>query len=169
MRARLLVILLPLFAVGGCLKNPEPTERQQEAQIEQLMSRWAQALENRDIDGIMSIYLPGNELVAYDVIPPLAYRGTDTYRRDYEAFLKQYKGPVKVEFHDVHVVAGPTVAFSYGLEKLSGTLVGGTHSEVWIRFTEGYRHQGRRWYAIHDHASVPVDFATGKARFDLKP
>jgi hypothetical protein len=28
---------------------------------------------------------------------------------------------------------------------------------------------GGRWYAIHDHVSVPVDLATGKAITNLKP
>ena len=169
MRARLLIILMSCVAAGGCLQNEPPSQRDPKAEIQQLLAGWAQAFEKRDIDGIMSIYLPGDELVAYDVVPPLAYRGTASYRRDYEEFLKQYKGPVRVEFRDLQIVAGPQVAFSHGLEKFSGTLADGKPSEVWMRFTEGYRRVNGRWYAVHDHISVPVDFATGKAQLDLKP
>jgi ketosteroid isomerase-like protein len=150
------------------MKNPEPSD-QAENQIKQLLDRWAQAFEKRDIDGIMSLYLPGNELVAYDIVPPLAYRGSAAYRRDYEEFFKQYKGPVHVEFRDLRIVAGSDVAFAYGLERMTGTLVDGKPSELWIRVTEGYRMVNGRWYAVHDHISVPVDFASGKAALDLKP
>jgi ketosteroid isomerase-like protein len=151
------------------MKNPEPSTQQRQEQIRQLIDRWAQAFEKRDVNGVMSIYLPGNDLIAFDIIPPLAYRGSGSYRRDYEDFFKQYKGPLHVEFGDVHIVAGNSVAFSYGLEKISGTLVDGTPSEVWVRFTEGYRYQNDRWYAVHDHISVPAELTTGKARLDLKP
>lgn len=170
MQAKLLPVFVAGLLVGGCFKEPPRDDAAQgRQQIRQLLDGWAQAFEKRDVDGIMSIYLPGNEMVAYDVVPPLAYRGTAAYRRDYEDFFKQYKGPVRVEFRDLHVVAGSDVAFAFGLERMTGTLADGTPSDIWVRVTEGYRRVKGRWYAVHDHISVPVDFASGKAALDLRP
>jgi ketosteroid isomerase-like protein len=55
------------------------------------------------------------------------------------------------------------------LERMSGTLNGGEKSDIWMRATSGLRKMGGRWYIVHDHISVPADFATGKAVLDLKP
>jgi ketosteroid isomerase-like protein len=52
---------------------------------------------------------------------------------------------------------------------MSGTLKGGEEFDTWVRLTECYRKHNGHWLAIHDHISVPVDLATGKADFTLKP
>ena len=44
-----------------------------EAEIRVLLDRWAKAFET--IDGIMSNYAPGDAVVAYDIAPPLQYKG----------------------------------------------------------------------------------------------
>lgn len=140
-----------------------------EAEIRRLLDNWAKAFHSRDLGGIMSIYEPGQSLIAYDIVPPLRYTGFDAYKKDYQEFLDQFQGPVTVEFGDLTIVAGDSVAFSHGLERMSGTLKNGEKFDSWVRFTEGYRKTNGKWHAIHDHISVPVDMASGKAVFDLKP
>jgi ketosteroid isomerase-like protein len=39
----------------------------------------------------------------------------------------------------VTVIAGDTVAFSRGLERVTGTLKNGQKFDAWMRFTECYR------------------------------
>jgi ketosteroid isomerase-like protein len=140
-----------------------------EAEIRQLLDRWAKAFHARDLNGIMSIYMPGHGLVAYDIVPPLQYKGFEAYKRDYQDFLEQFQGVIGVEIRDLSIVAGDRVAFSHGLERLTGTLKNGQKVDSWVRFTEGYRKINGHWFAIHDHISVPVDLDTGKAALDLKP
>src|SRR5271167_3222627 len=93
-----------------------------EAQILQLLDRWVKAFQSRDLDGIMSIYEPGADLVAYDVVPPLQYTGFDAYKKDYQEFLDQFQGAIDVEFRGLNITAGDNVAFSRGLERVTGTL-----------------------------------------------
>ena len=140
-----------------------------EAEIRQLLDRWAKAFRARDVTGIMSVYAPGNSVVAYDIVPPLQYVGYDAYRKDYEEFLAQYDGPIDLEFRELRVVAGDDVAFIHSLERISGTLKNGQKSEMWIRATSGLRKISGRWLIVHDHISAPVDFETGKAALNLKP
>src|SRR5947209_15928874 len=72
-----------------------------DAEIKSLYQAWAKAFEARDIDGIMAIYAPGDEVIAYDVVPPLQYKGKDAYRKDYVEFLSQYEGSIHVEYQDM--------------------------------------------------------------------
>jgi ketosteroid isomerase-like protein len=67
------------------------------------------------------------------------------------------------------VFAGDTVAFSRGLQHVTGTFKNGKKFDSWTRFTECYRKSKGHWLAIHDHISVPVDLDSGKALLDLKP
>lgn len=152
-----------------CVRSsPTATDRNQ-AEIRQLIQHWTKAFEAKNINEVMSIYAPGDEIVAFDIVPPLQYRGRDAYRKDYQAFFDQYQGPLHVEYREVKITAGDTVAFSHGLERISGTLKNGHNSDVWVRFTECYRKIDGRWRAVHDHISVPANFETGKAELSLQP
>lgn len=172
MRIRLaLMPALMLLASCGSVARQQPASEAQaaEAGIKAVLATWEDAFKRKDLDGVMSLYHPGPSLVAFDVVPPLAFRGTDSYRRDYAEFFKQFSGPLTVEQRDVQIVTGTDIAFAFGLEKMGGTLINGGPTEIWVRFTEGFRKIDGRWYAVHEHISVPADLATGKARLDLHP
>ena len=138
-------------------------------EIRQLLDRWTTAFRARDVNGIMSIYEPGQALVAYDIVAPLQYTGFEAYKKDYQKFLDQFQSPIDIEIRDLSIVAGDTVAFSRGLERMSGILKNGEKFDAWVRFTECYRKTKGHWLAIHDHISVPVDLDSGKAMLNLKP
>ena len=163
-----LLTLAMVCAVLLCVPKGR-TAAKDEAEIRQLLDRWAKAMHARDLDGIMSIYEPGPGLVAYDVVAPLQYKGFDAYKKDYQEFIGQFQGPIDVSYPDVEIMAGDSVAFSHGLERMTGTLKGGDKFDAYVRFTECYRKTNGRWLAIHDHISVPVDLETGKALLNLKP
>jgi hypothetical protein len=44
-----------------------------EAEIRQLLDRWAKAVRSKDLPAVMSIYEPGEGPIAYDIVPPLQY------------------------------------------------------------------------------------------------
>jgi uncharacterized protein (TIGR02246 family) len=161
--------LLMVFA--SCYRTPsaatDATRIQDhgEAEIRQWLDRFAKAFGARDVNAIMALYAP--DLVAYDIVPPLQYVGRDSYRKNYEEFLAQYKGPLDIEYRDLHIFAGGDIAFAATLERISGTLLNGEKSTVWVRVTSGFRKIDETWFDIHDHVSVPTDFATGKSKLDL--
>ena len=148
---------------------PARTAANDVVEIRQLLDRWATAFHARDLNGIMSIYEQGQALVSYDIVAPLQYTGLEAYKKDYQEFLDQFQSPIDIEVRDLSIVAGDTVAFSRGLERMSGTLKNGEKFDTWVRFTECYRKKNGHWLAIHDHISVPVDLETGKALLNLKP
>jgi ketosteroid isomerase-like protein len=140
-----------------------------EAKIRSLLGEWAKAYAAKDAAGVMRMYAPGQELVAYDISPPLQYRGFEAYRKDYQDYFDAYAGPLVVEERDLHVATDGSVGYAFGLERVAGTLKSGDRTDGWSRFTTLFRKIHGRWYAIHDHISVPADLSTGKAALDLKP
>jgi ketosteroid isomerase-like protein len=83
-------------------------------------------------------------------VPPLQYTGFEAYKKDYQEFLEQFQGAIDIEYRDLSIFAGDTVAFSRGLERRSGTLKNGQKLDAGVRFTECYRKTNGRWLAIHD-------------------
>ena len=162
-----MIVLAMCFTVMWTVKGY--AAKSDEAQIRELLDHWAKAFRAHDRNGIMSIYESGNALVAYDLVGPLQFSGSDAYQKDNREFLDQLQGPIDVEMRDLSIATGGSTAFSHGLERISGTMKNGEKLEVWVRFTECYRKSNGQWLAVHDHISVPAGFATGKAALDLKP
>lgn len=138
-------------------------------QIRHLLMQWEKAFRAKDVDAIMSVYAPGEVVVAFDVVPPLAKVGRDAYRQNYEEFFALFSGPLEVELREVRIVAAGDVAFLHCFDRMSGTLQSGEHFDVWLRVTSGLRKIDGEWRIIHDHVSVPIHFETGTAALDLSP
>jgi ketosteroid isomerase-like protein len=172
MNAKLLALCVTASVVTGCRHEGDHREAAEKStkEIRAAYDKWAKAFEAKDVNGVMAMYAPGAALTAYDIVPPLQYKGADAYRKDYTDFFAQFAGPIQVQIADEHIEAGRNVAFAYGLERLTGKLTNGTAVDMWIRWTDGWkRMDDGQWRVVHEHISVPVDMATGKARMDLKP
>ena len=165
-------LLLMLGVVASAqtgTKSRPSTAHENDADIRALYDRWAKVFEARDIDAIMSLYVSGEQLVAYDVVPPLQYQGSDAYRKDYAEFLNQFDGPLHVEYHDLQVFSSGSVGFVHALERFTGKMKNGQAVDMWLRATSGVVKIDGKWLIVHDHISVPADLDTGKALLDLKP
>ncbi len=78
---KLVALSVLTFACISLLWMPKArTAANDEAEIRQLIDRWAKAFRAKDLNAIMSIYQPGQALVAFDVVPPLQYLGSDAYK-----------------------------------------------------------------------------------------
>jgi len=168
MGARLLSICAAGLLVSGCFKE-KPRDQSAEAakQIRQLFDNWAKAFDAKNVDGVMVMYAP--TVTAFDIVPPLQFRGADAYRKDYSEFFGQFSGPVHVETPDMQIQVSGDTAFAYGLERLTGTTTKGDAVDMWLRYTEGLKRIDGEWRVVHEHISVPADMATGKAVMNLKP
>jgi uncharacterized protein (TIGR02246 family) len=138
-----------------------------EAEIRELIGRFANAFRAKDVDGIMSFFAP--EIVSFDILPPLAAVGADMFVKHWEEFFESHEGPIDVEFPDVTIAASDDVAFSYCVHRIKGTLKNGQQTDWWLRWTACYRKTNGKWAIVHEHVSVPADLGTGKALLDLKP
>jgi ketosteroid isomerase-like protein len=113
---------------------------------------WADALRAKDFDRLMDHY--SDDIVVFDVPPPPRKTGKDRYRKDWEAWLGEFKGEIDCEFRDMVINAGDDVAFVSTLSRVFEKQTEG--SGHWVRVTVGLRKTGGRWLAIHEHVSIPA-------------
>jgi uncharacterized protein (TIGR02246 family) len=139
------------------------------AQIRALEGRFAAAVNARDVDAIMKVYVPGESLVVFDVVPPRQYVGAAAYRKDWENFFAMFKGPVKFEISDLDITTDRTLAYSHSIQRVTGTDVNGRAIDLTVRLTDVYRKINGHWLVQHEHVSVPVDLDTGKPDLASKP
>ena len=64
-----------------------------QADIKTLEQRFVDAFKAKDVARIMSVYVPSETLVVFDVVPPRQYVGWNAYKKDWEDFLALFDGP----------------------------------------------------------------------------
>jgi len=136
-------------------------------QILEMLEDWAKKFRARDLDGIMSIYAP--DIVSYDAIAQLQFRGLDVYRKHWEFCLSLSQGPITFEMRDPDITVGNNVAFLHSLNRCGGTDENGEEKASWMRGTICLEKIDGKWKVVHEHYSAPFDLESGKALFDLKP
>jgi len=136
-------------------------------EIRAWIDHWRKAVSAKDVDRVMELYT--EDVVAYDVVPPLQYVGKAAYRADWQQFFYQYESDLHVETRDLHVGGSGEFGYATGLQMISGMLKHGQKSGMWVRFTSLYGKVNGKWLDFHDHVSVPVEIESGKAMLDLKP
>lgn len=121
----------------------------------------------KDIERVLSFYAPN--IVSFDLDPPLGYEGADRKRRAWQAVFARYSGPLGYEVRGLRVTADGELAFVRSLNHVSGTLVGGRASELWVRWTACLQRIEGVWLVVHDHVSIPADLEQGRAMTNLTP
>jgi ketosteroid isomerase-like protein len=138
-----------------------------EAEIHRRLDQALQAIRAMDLEGVKPLFAP--EMVSFDIVPGLRHVGAAAKWKNWADVFTTYRPPLGYEITDLTLTVGDDVAFGRSLNRISGTLGSGTRAEYWVRWTTCWRKIGGSWMIVHDHVSVPVDFATGRAMLDLEP
>jgi len=147
--------------------NDRTSNATSEAEVRALIDKWLSAVRANDLDGIASHYAP--DILAFDAIAQLQFKGVDAYKKHWQACLAVCPGAMTFEIHDLSITAGDDVAFSHCLCWCGGTDENGEEKASWMRMTAGYRKANGKWKVVHEHFSAPFDMESGKALFDLQP
>jgi uncharacterized protein (TIGR02246 family) len=162
-RLAAVAIFLTVGVAGSVFARPSADE----AAIRALHTQYAAALKAKDVDAIMRIYAP--DVLAYDVAPPREHAGAAAYRKDWEAFMSGFKGAPKFEVSDLFVETSGALGWSHSILHVTGTDPAGKPNDITVRVTDIYRKTANGWRIVHEHASVPFDFASGKPDLQSKP
>lgn len=127
------------------------SEREQE--IRDVIEQWRSALEARDLDRMMTDYIP--DVILYDAIPPYKSVGVTAIRQAWESCM-----PHLPDFKSVHrdltVTVTEDMAVVHGLHNFE-TAEPHPCSQSWIRITVCYRRIDGRWRVFHEHVSLPFN------------
>lgn len=140
-----------------------------EAEIKSLLNEWRQCFIDADIDGIIEFY--ADDVVAYDMMPPLSFDGRDSYRGAWErANSGEMKAPWIYETKEQHILIDGDLACVHRLAKCGATSAEtGKVEQGWTRHSMTLQRRDGEWLIVHDHYSVPIDMESGKGLMDLKP
>jgi len=165
----LATLVVAAMALGAAVAlSAQKKAADDKAEIQALEKRFIAAFNARNIAAIMDCYAREG-LFVFDVIPPRQYVGWEAYKKDWEQFLAQYPGPVKIEISDLSVTAEGNIGFGHSIQSGFVTRKNGTKLTAAYRVTDGYRKINGKWLIVHEHVSVPVDLETGKAELLSKP
>jgi uncharacterized protein (TIGR02246 family) len=152
------------------MKAGESKERStgDEAEIRAIIEDYGEGLRNRDADRCVAHY--ADDILQFDLAPPLEYRGKETARKHLSEWFKTFSSPIEVEISGLKISAGADTAFAHVLNHISGTSTNGQKNDHWVRVTIGFRKIDGKWLVTHEHVSVPF-YMDGslRAALDLKP
>jgi ketosteroid isomerase-like protein len=161
--ARAILFVLSIMTFGA------PAWADAGTDIRALEDRFVAAFKAKDVDAIMKLYVPGQALVVFDVVPPRQYVGAAAYRKDWQTFLGNFDGPITVELTDLDIGADRNLAYSHSIQRVAGTDKQGKKLDLTVRVTDVYQKIRGRWFIVHEHVSVPVDLNTDKPDLASKP
>jgi uncharacterized protein (TIGR02246 family) len=156
--------------IGGALSAPSvsASSKSDVDMINALEDKFVAAVNAKDIDAIMSIYVPDESLLVFDLAVPLQYAGAAAYRKNWQDFIATI-GPLKFEVTDFTVAVEGKLAYSHSVHHLTATDSNGQNLDWTVRVSDVYRKINGQWLVIHEHVSVPIDLATSKPDFAAKP
>lgn len=127
-----------------------------ESQIKELIEAWAEAVRRHDLSAILAHH--EQNIVMFDVPPPLQSRGMDEYKKTWDLFFKYHQPSQAFDIEELAVTAGEDVAFAVAIMRCGPGIstdpakAGG----FLFRLTVGLRKIDGDWRITHEHHSVPA-------------
>jgi ketosteroid isomerase-like protein len=146
-----------------------PARADAAAEVKAVQDAFSKAVTAKDLDGIMKYYVPDENLVVFDVVPPRQYVGAAAYRKDWKEFLDSIDGPLSFETTEYAVSADTNLAFAHSIQRVSGKTKNGGNFDLTTRVTDVFKKIDGKWLVVHEHLSVPVDLGTGTPDLSSKP
>lgn len=136
------------------------------AQIKALLHEYVSAVHRKDLDRLMACY--SDDVVAYDMQPPLEYRGAHSYKKAWATVLST-ADTFELEMREPRIYCSDDVAFVHALMRYDMQPTEGGRMQGWFRWTAGLRRVADSWRIVHEQSSVPIDMETDRALVDLQP
>jgi len=138
------------------------------AEILARLDDWAGAVRRKDLDQIMSFYLP--DVVAFDAIQSLQFKGAKAYGEHWKACLEMCSGGVVFTFLQEDVQARDDLAAVRALVRCGMEGEDGKPGDSGCtRYTGTWCRVDGQWMIAHEHFSAPIDMMTGRAMWELDP
>lgn len=121
-----------------------------EEQIHSLIDSWADAIRNLNMDGILANHT--DDILMFDVPPPLQNKGMAEYKGTWELFFKYFQKDSTWELREVNITAGDIAAYATMIIKCGDN----AENAFDVRVTMGFKKENGAWIIAHEHHSVPA-------------
>jgi uncharacterized protein (TIGR02246 family) len=127
-----------------------------EAAVRRLIENWVAAVRAKDLDGVVAHHT--DDVLMFDVPPPVAVRGMAAYRETWPPFFQALTGGhAAFEVAELNVTAGDTVAFATSVLRCGSAEELAQDGTPRLRLTLGLRKVGGAWQITHEHHSFPAE------------
>ncbi len=109
------------------------------------------------------------QVVTFDVLPPLLRRGPGPVIEKTQQWFDGYRSDIGYRVEELDVLAEGDLGFCSFVYNVQGTLQSGDEVDMWVRATLCLHRTDGEWRIVHDHESVPWDPQTGRGVIDLPP
>ncbi len=130
------------------------SNKENEAQVRQLVENWAKAVRDKDIEAVIAHH--SGDIVMYDVPYPFESVGIDAYRKTWDLFFA-YTKPGVFDIQELHIVADENIAFCFATMKCANKSKSEEYVALDFRLTIGLQKINNQWTIIHEHHSVPSE------------
>ena len=126
-----------------------------ENQIRAVIEAWADAVRRHDLPGILAHH--EQDIVMFDVPPPLQSRGMDEYKATWDLFFRYHEPSQAFDIEELAITAGEDVAFAVAIMRCCSATFSSPPPEggLLFRLTIGLRKVDGDWRVTHEHHSVP--------------
>src|ERR1700675_3934616 len=120
-----------------------------DGQIRAIIDAWAEAVRRHDVAGILAHH--EQDIVMFDVPPPLQSRGMDAYKKTWDLFFRYHKPSKAFDIEELGIAAGEDIAFAVCIVRCgSGTFNGPPEQGGFLfRLTIGLRNVDGDWRIAH--------------------
>jgi ketosteroid isomerase-like protein len=127
-----------------------------ENQLKTIIEAWADAVRRHDLPGILAHH--EQDILMFDVPPPLQSRGMDEYKKTWDLFFRYHKPSQAFDIEELAITAGKDVAFATAIMRCGSGTASGPQGEggFLFRLTIGLRNLDGAWRIAHEHHSVPA-------------
>ncbi len=126
-----------------------------EAQIRDLVETWANAVRDKNMEGILMHHAPN--IVMFDVPPPLELNGIEAYESSWRKFFPWLSKGGTFDLSDLSVTTGMDVAFCHALIHCGNPRSSGRKTDLTVRLTIGLKTVDGQWAICHEHHSEPAE------------
>jgi ketosteroid isomerase-like protein len=130
--------------------------KEDDFKIRRLVEEWAHAVRARDMEGVLVDHV--EDMVMFDVPPPVELCGINAYRDSWLVFFKWLENESGTfEIVRLDVTAGDTVAFATALLRCGSKTSLANDNTPQLRLTVGLRKIDGTWKIAHEHHSFPAE------------
>ena len=127
----------------------------EEIAIREVIDAWASAVRAKDIDGVLAHHT--EDVLMFDVPPPVAVRGISAYRETWPPFFRALtEGMAAFDITELLVTADDKVAFATALLRCGSREELAKDDRSRLRLTIGLRKVDGYWKIAHEHHSFPA-------------
>jgi ketosteroid isomerase-like protein len=144
-------VVFVIVSIVGCRRHDDPAEAKRAVEAQDKV--FEDAFNKMNVTGIMSVYWESPDLIA--MYPDGTFRGYDDVKQSWWDFFNNVEVR-KFRITESHIEVSGDFAYDWGLfifefQPKSGPLMSGTG-----RFLETWKHIGKHWVIVADHASSPM-------------